>query len=92
MTKAEFIAQVAESGGLTKKDTEAVVEAMFATMGKAVRESKRFTYPGFGTFTVKERPARRGRNPQTGETLAVKESRTVGFKPAPALKDSLLGR
>ena len=91
MTKAEFIAQVAESVGLTKKDTEAVVEAMFATMGKAVREAKRFAYPGFGTFTVKERAARQGRNPQTGETLAVKASRTVSFKPALVLKDSLSG-
>ena len=89
MTKAEFIAQVAESGGLTKKDTEAVLEAMFATMGNAVREEKRFSYPGFGTFTVKERAARQGRNPQTGETMPVKASRTVGFKPAPSLRRDL---
>ncbi|MDE0206652.1 MAG: HU family DNA-binding protein [Candidatus Tectomicrobia bacterium] len=89
MTKAEFIDQVADSGGLTKKDTEAVLEAVFATMSKAVREETRFSYPGFGTFTIRERAARSGRNPRTGETIAVKATRTVGFKAAPALKATL---
>ena len=89
MTKAEFVDQVADSGGLTKKETEAVLTAVFDTMSKAVREEKRFSYPGFGTFTVKERAARQGRNPRTGEAIDVKPSRTVGFKAAPALKNGL---
>ena len=89
MTKAQLIDQVAGSGGLSKKDAETLVEGVFTVVGKAVREEKRFSFPGFGTFRLQERPARKGRNPRTGETLAIKASRTVGFKPAPALRDSL---
>ena len=89
MTKAQLIDQVAGVGSLSKKDAEALVEAVFTVVGKAVREEKRFSFPGFGTFRLQERPARKGRNPRTGETLAIKASRTVGFKPAPALRDSL---
>lgn len=90
MTKAEFVGRVVASGGLSKKDTEAVIEAVFATMSKAVCEEERFSYPGFGTFRVKDRAARQGRNPRTGEAMAVEASRTVGFKPAPGLRDSLV--
>ena len=89
MTRAEFIGQIAVSAGLSKKDTEAVVEAMFATVSRQVREGKRFAYPGFGTFKVQERAARTGRHPGTGEEIQVKASRTVNFKPAPGLKQSL---
>ena len=89
MTKGQFIDQIAGAGGLSKKDTEAILAAAFATVGKAVREEKRFSYPGFGTFTLQERSARKGRNPRTGDDIQIKASRTVGFKPAPALKDSL---
>ena len=89
MTKGQFIDRIAGTTGLTKKDTEALVGAMFAAVGEAVREEKRFAWPGFGTFTVRERSARRGRNPRTGEPLEVAASRTVGFKPAPGLKERL---
>ena len=89
MTKAQLIDQVAGAGDLSKKDAEALVHAVFAAVGKAVREEKRFSYPGFGTFTLQERSARKGRNPRTGDDIQIKASRTVGFKPAPALKDSL---
>ena len=91
MTKSEFVDQVvkASGGGLTKKDTITVLDTAFEVMGRAIGKDKRFTYPGFGTFTVKERSARKGRNPRTGEAIKVKASRTVSFKPAPSLKDSL---
>ena len=89
MTKAQLIDRVAGVGSLSKKDAEALVEAVFTVVGKAVCEEKRFSFPGFGTFRLQERPARKGRNPRTGETLAIKASRTVGFKPAPAFRDSL---
>ena len=91
MTKPEFVDQVvkASGGGLTKKDTNSVLDAAFEVMGRAIGEDKRFTYPGFGTFTVKERSARKGRNPQTGKEIRIKASRTVSFKPAPTLKDAL---
>ena len=91
MTKSEFVDQVVKASGrgLTKKDTTTVLDAAFEVMGRAIGKDKRFTYPGFGTFTVKERSARKGRNPRTGEAIKVKASRTVGFKPSPSLKDVL---
>jgi len=89
MTKGQFIDRVAGAGGLSKKDAETILAAAFETVSKAVREEKRFSYPGFGTFTLQERSARKGRNPRTGADIQIKASRTVGFKPPPALKDSL---
>ena len=89
MTKTQLIDRVAGAGGLSKKDAEALVDAVFAAVGQAVREEKRFSYPGFGTFTLQERSARKGRNPRTGDDIQIKASRTVGFKPSPSLKDTL---
>ena len=91
MTKPEFINEVVRTsgGGLSKKDTEALVDAAFGVVGKAIRDQKRFAYPGFGTFTVKQRAARTGRNPRTGAAIKLKASQTVAFKPAPTLKGSL---
>jgi len=91
MTNSELVDQVvkASGGSLKKTETAALLDTVFEVIGKAVRNEKRFAYPGFGTFTVRERAARKGRNPQTGREIAVKASRTVGFKPAPALKAQL---
>lgn len=91
MTKAELIDKVAGTKGLdlSKRAVEEIVDAAFNTVAQAIRREKRFSYPGFGTFTVRSRKARLGRNPQTGEEIRIKASRTVGFKPAPSLKDSL---
>ena len=91
MTKAELIDQVVRQagGGLNKKDTAALLDAAFGVVGKAIRDRKRFSYPGFGTFMLRERAARGGRNPQTGEAIKIEASQTVAFKPAPALKESL---
>ena len=58
-------------------------------MHKAIKKDKRFSYPGFGTFTVKKRKARKGRNPKTGEIIDIAPTRTVAFKPAPNFKASL---
>ena len=92
MTKDELINAVIKSckdPNLTKRLTSDVLDATFDNMSKAVKKDKRFTYPGFGTFTVRNRKARKGRNPQTGEEIKIKASKTVGFKPAPTLKNSL---
>lgn len=91
MKKAEFVKAVVSGSGmdLKVKDVEKVVEAVFREMGRTVCGSGRFAWPGFGTFTVRRRAARQGRNPQTGESMEVAASRTVGFKPAPALKAGL---
>lgn len=91
MTKAELIDKVAETKGLdlSKKAVGDVVDACFEAIGKAIKKDRRFSYPGFGTFTVRSRKARVGRNPQTGAEIRIKASKTVGFKPAPGLKSSL---
>ena len=91
MTKADLINGVhdALAGSLTKKDTAAAVQAVFDELSGAISSGGRFTYPGFGTFKVKERGERPGRNPQTGAAITIAASKSVGFKPAPAFKDSL---
>jgi DNA-binding protein HU-beta len=92
MNKQELIDAVAkktEKLEVSKTAVKEVMDATFEVMAKAIKADKRFQMPGFGTFTVKTRKARTGRNPKTGETMKIKASKTVGFKPAPTLKDSL---
>ncbi len=92
MTKDELITAIIKSckdSNLSKRLTGDVLDAAFENMSKAIKKEKRFAYPGFGTFTVRSRKARKGRNPQTGEEIKIKASKTVGFKPAPTLKNSL---
>ena len=91
MKKPELIDRVVKStgSGLSKKDAESILDAAFKVIGQAIRGEKRFAFPGFGTFTVRERPARKGRNPRTGKQIDIKASRTVSFKPAPALREGL---
>ena len=91
MTKAQLIEAVAAKaeGQLTKKAAAELVDAVFSTVTTTIRKEKRFSYPGFGTFTVRARKARKGRNPQTGEMITIKASKTVGFRPAKELKDNL---
>ena len=90
MTKGELVAAVQSSNGdLSKKAAGEIIDCVFKTIAKDIKKSKRFSYPDFGTFTVRKRKARTGRNPQTGEKLKIKASKTVGFKPAPSFKASL---
>jgi len=88
MTKADLIQTVAALG-MTKKAAGGMVDALFATIGKTIKKEGRFFYPGFGTWTVRQRKARMGRNPQTGAEIKIKASKTVGFKPAKELKSGL---
>jgi DNA-binding protein HU-beta len=89
MTKGELVEAVAKSAHISKLAAGDAVDATFENIGKAIKKSKRFQVPGFGTFTVRARKARKGINPQTGATISIKASRTVGFKPAPVLKKGL---
>ena len=92
MTKAEFIDQVvktSEEMDLTKKAAGELIDSIFNIVGRAIKKDGRFSYPGFGTFTMKKRAARKGRNPRTGTEIRIKASKTVGFKPSPGLKKSL---
>jgi DNA-binding protein HU-beta len=92
LTKSELVEAVIKScknDELSKRLTTDVIDATFQAIAKTIKKEKRFAYPGFGTFTVRSRKARKGRNPQTGEEIKIKASKTVGFKPAPTLKRSL---
>jgi DNA-binding protein HU-beta len=89
MTKAELIDAVANSAKISKLAAGDAVDATFDSIAKAIKKSKRFQVPGFGTFTVRSRKARKGRNPQTGAPINIGASRTVGFKAAPVLKKGL---
>jgi len=89
MTKAELVTEVGTKTGLSKKDAEAALSEVVIALKKAIKKDKRFALPDFGTFTVRQRKARTGRNPATGATIQIKASKTVGFKPAPAFKKSL---
>jgi DNA-binding protein HU-beta len=91
MTKTELIetalnAQEAPNN-ISKKDAQKLIEITFDEIKKAIKADARFAFPGFGTFNKKERAARDGRNPRTGETIKIKASTTVTFKPAQDLKD-----
>ena len=92
MTKDELVTVVIKSckgDELSKRLVSDIIDATFENVGKSIKKDKRFSYPSFGTFTVRNRKARMGRNPQTGAERKIKASKTVGFKPAPTLKSSL---
>jgi len=92
MTKDELISAVTKTcknDDLSKRLVTDILDSTFSAIGKSIKKDKRFLYPGFGTFTVRNRKARTGRNPQTGATIKIKASKTVGFKPSPTLKNSL---
>ena len=89
MNKTELIAAVAERTDVTKKDAERVVSATFDTIAAQLAAGEKVQVTGFGIFEVKEREARVGRNPLTGESIQIAASRTPAFKPGKALKDSV---
>jgi DNA-binding protein HU-beta len=89
MTKAELIEAVASSANISKVTAGEAIDATFDSIAKAIKKSKRFQVPGFGTFTVRSRKARKGRNPQTGAPISIRASRTVGFKAASVLRKGL---
>ena len=92
MTKQEFIdvvAKKAEKLEISKTAIREVIDTAFEEMVKVIKKEKRFAVPGFGTFTVRTRKAKTGRNPKTGEPIKIKASKTIGFKPAPSVKDAL---
>lgn len=87
MNKTELIAAAAEQAGMTKKDTERVVNAALDAITAALSKEGRVQIAGFGTFEVRERKARLGRNPKTNEAIEISASRQPAFKAGKALKD-----
>jgi len=89
VNKSELIASVSEKTGLPKKDAEKAVVAIFDTVRQTLVEGGKVQVIGFGTFEVKERPARTGRNPRTNETIEIPASKNPVFKAGKALKDAV---
>ena len=89
MSKADFIDAVAERAEVSKAEAKRWVELVFEEVEEGLKKAKKdgkFTIGTFGTFSVTKRPARKGRNPRTGEEIKIKASRTLRFKPATNLK------
>ncbi|MBT3010783.1 MAG: HU family DNA-binding protein [Candidatus Thiodiazotropha endolucinida] len=89
MNKAELIEAMAESADISKAAAGRALDGMVDAVTKAMKEGDTLSLVGFGTFSVKERAAREGRNPQTGETIKIKASRIPSFKAGKALKDAI---
>ena len=89
MNKQELIAYVASETRNSKAAAAKALDAVLCGIEKGLKKGRRVQLIGFGTFAVKNRKARTGRNPQTGKTIQIKASRTVGFKPSQDLKKGL---
>ena len=89
MNKAELYAALAKKTGFTKKDTEIYIEAFIETITETLQNGDKIQIVGFGSFEVKERAARKARNPRTGEEIDVAASKAPVFKAGKALKDSI---
>ena len=89
MNKTELINAVAEKTAMSKKDCETVINAALDAMTAALVEGEEIRLVGFGTFEVKKREARTGRNPKTGEEIPIAATKVPAFKPGKALKDAV---
>ena len=87
--KQDLIAKVVEATGLTKKDATASVNATFDAIKDYLADGEKVQLIGFGNFEVRERAARQGRNPQTGEAISIAASKVPAFKAGKALKDAV---
>jgi DNA-binding protein HU-beta len=91
MNKIELIEQVAQISELTKKDSTKAVEAVLDTILTTLKNGEKVELIGFGSFSVSERSARKGRNPQTGEEIDIKATKVPTFKSGKKLKDAVKG-
>jgi len=89
MNKAELIDAVAEKAGLSKADAVRALDSTFDAIARAVKQGEKVALVGFGTFAVRKRAARVGRNPKTGAPIRIAAARAVAFKAGKALKDSV---
>ncbi len=87
MTKAELIARAAEKAGVSKKQADRCLRAFVEVIEDALAKGERVAIPGFGVFQVRERAARKGRNPRTGEEITIPARKIVHFKAAKQLRD-----
>ena len=89
MNKHELVSHVAAGMSVTRADAERLIGVVFSAIADALARGEPVTIAGFGKFTTRSRAARTGRNPRTGEPVAIAASRTPSFKPAKALRDAV---
>ena len=89
MNKTELVSAVSEKTEFSKKESAQIVDALFATIEEKLAEGEKVQLIGFGTFEVRDRAARKGRNPQTGAESEIPASKVPAFKPGKALKDAV---
>jgi integration host factor subunit alpha len=91
MTKADIVEKVQAGTGLAKKESVEMVEAVFSLMKSTLETGENLKIAGFGSFIVKQKADRRGRNPQTGETIIIEARSTLTFKPSNLLRQAING-
>ena len=89
MNRSEFVAEVAAKGGMSKKDADIAVKAVFDVITDTLKKGDKVSLVGFGTFEAKQRKARKGLNPMTKQTIDIPASKAPSFKAGKALKDEL---
>lgn len=89
MNKSELIAEVATKAEITKKDADAAVTAVIDVITESLKQGEKVQLVGFGTFEVRDRAAREGKNPATGETIQIEATKVPAFKAGKALKDAV---
>jgi len=89
MNKSDLVDAIADSAGLSKADAGRALDALVDTVTGALKGGQAVSLVGFGTFSVRDRAARTGRNPRTGETIQIKASKNPAFKAGKALKDAV---
>lgn len=90
MNKQDLVAHVAEKAGLSKVDASKAIEALLAGISESISRQESVALAGFGTFSVKQRNARTGRNPQTGEAVDIPAKSVATFKPGKTMRESLI--
>ncbi|HHY16821.1 MAG TPA: HU family DNA-binding protein [Firmicutes bacterium] len=92
MNKTELVGKVAEKAGLTKKDTEKAINGFIEVVQESLSEGDTVALLGFGTFLARERPAREGRNPRTGEPIQIPAAKVPVFRPGRGLRNAVSGQ
>lgn len=92
MNKSDLVEAVASAADLTKKDAQSALDAVLDSIVSTVKKGDKVSLPGFGTFERRERSARTGKNPQTGETIKIKAAKVPAFKAGQGFKDAVNGK
>ena len=92
MTKAQLVTKLAEAGGVSRKQSDDLLNALIDTVVKSVKKGESVKIPGLGIFRLRKMKARMGRNPQTGEPIKIPARKKVGFSVAKTFKESVLGK